>query len=148
MWYDDSLSLQIKSNLAMDLHLAGIGIWALSYEAGRDELWNGLKAAITGTTSSDQGTITQDEDQIIIITPNPVSGLAEINYLILRRSRVILQIYSTDGRRVASLADEIMEPGIYSETLYAGDYAPGIYFCLLQTETGRSVRKFAVTKSR
>ncbi len=148
MWYDDSLSLQLKNNLAMDLNLAGIGIWALSYEAGRDELWNGLKAAITGTTSSDEGTVLPDENHILTISPSPVSDMAVIDYRVLRRSRVILQIYGSDGRLVASLADEIMEPGICSETLYAGDYAPGIYLCLLQTETGRSVRKFAVTKSR
>ncbi|MDT8374192.1 MAG: glycosyl hydrolase family 18 protein [Bacteroidales bacterium] len=145
MWYDDSLSLQMKNNLAMDLNLAGIGIWALSYEAGRDELWNGLKAAITGT-SSDGGTVSHEEDQIITVTPNPVSDMALIDYSIFRRSRVILQVYGSDGRLVSTLADRIMEPGIYSETLYAGDYAPGIYFCLLQTENGRSVCKFAVIK--
>jgi len=148
MWYDDSLSLQIKNNLAMDLHLAGIGIWALSYEAGRDELWNGLKAAITGTTSSDEGTFTDDEGQIITVTPSPVSDIAVIDYRILRRSRAVMQVYGTDGRLVASLADGIMQPGIYSITLYAGDYPPGIYFCVLQTETGRSVCKFAVITGR
>ena len=148
MWYDDSLSLQIKNNLAMNLNLAGIGIWALSYEAGRDELWNGLKAAITGTTSSDEGSIKDNEDQIITVTPSLVSDMAVIDYRVSRRSRVALQVYGIDGRPVASLTDEIMEPGTYSETLYAGDYAPGIYFCILQTETGRSVRKFAVIKTR
>lgn len=146
MWYDDSLSLQMKNNLAMGLNLAGIGIWALSYEAGRDELWNGLKAAITGTTSSDDGTVSQQEDQIITVTPSPVSNMAVIDYTILRRSRVILQIYGSDGRLVSTLADRIMEPEHYREQLNVGNYAPGIYFCLLQTENGRSVCKFAVIR--
>jgi len=148
MWYDDSLSLQIKNNLAMALNLAGIGIWALSYEAGRDELWNGLKAAITGTTSSDDGTDALEEDQIITVTPSPVSDMAVIDYSILRRSHVILRIYDNNGRQVAALANGIMEPGLYRETLNAGDFAPGFYFCILQTETGRSIRKFAVIKTR
>ena len=148
MWYDDSLSLQLKNNLALGLNLAGIGIWALSYEAGRDELWNGLKAAITGTTSSDEGSLTEDEGQLITVTPSLVSDMAVIDFRIFRRSRVTLHIYSSQGRQVASLADRMMEPGMYSETLYAGNYAPGIYFCLLQTESGRSVLKFAVIKER
>ncbi|MDX9904065.1 MAG: glycosyl hydrolase family 18 protein [Bacteroidales bacterium] len=146
MWYDDSLSLQMKNNLAINLNLAGIGIWALSYEAGRDELWNGLKAAITGTTSSDGGTAAPAGSQIITVTPSPVSDMAIIDYTIHHRSRVILQVYGSDGRLVATLADGIMEPGLFREQLNAGNYAPGIYFCLLQTETGRSVCKFAVIK--
>jgi len=41
-WYDDSLSLSIKYQFAIDSQLSGIGIWALGYDNGYDELWEAL----------------------------------------------------------------------------------------------------------
>ncbi len=42
-WYDDSLSLSLKYNLALKKGLAGIGIWALGYDGSRKELWGALR---------------------------------------------------------------------------------------------------------
>ena len=42
-WYDDSLSISKKYDLALSKNLGGIGIWALGYDEGYDELWNLLK---------------------------------------------------------------------------------------------------------
>lgn len=42
-WYDDSLSLSLKYNLALQEDIQGIGIWALGYDAGRSELWGALR---------------------------------------------------------------------------------------------------------
>ena len=41
-WYDDSLSLSIKYQFAKDEELKGVGIWALGYDEGHDELWGSL----------------------------------------------------------------------------------------------------------
>ena len=41
-WYDDSLSLSIKYQFAIDKDLAGVGIWALGYDNGYDELWGAI----------------------------------------------------------------------------------------------------------
>lgn len=45
IWYDDSLSLALKYRLVTQKQLAGIGIWALSYEGGRKEIWSGISQA-------------------------------------------------------------------------------------------------------
>ena len=45
-WYDDSLSISKKYDLALSKNLGGIGIWALGYDEGYDELWNLLKDKI------------------------------------------------------------------------------------------------------
>ena len=42
-WYDDSLSLSYKYNLALEKQLAGIGIWALGYDGSRPELWGAIQ---------------------------------------------------------------------------------------------------------
>lgn len=148
MWYDDSASLRIKSNLAKDLNLAGIGIWALSYEAGRPELWEWLKTAfIAGYTSSGDGTPADPSGNIQII-PNPVTEASVIRYTIAKKSHVTLRIYDTGGRLIASLADRVMEPGSYTGSLDAGFLSPGLYMCILQTRHGRSAVKFAVIETK
>ena len=42
-WYDDSLSLSNKYDFVISKKLGGVGIWALGYDEGYDELWNALK---------------------------------------------------------------------------------------------------------
>jgi len=148
MWYDDSTSLQIKSNIAKEMNLAGIGIWALSYEAGRPELWEGLKTAfITGYTSSGEGPPAEPAGNIQVI-PNPVTEASVIRYTIAKKSHVTLRIYDTGGRLIASLAGRVMEPGSYTEPLDAGYLSPGLYICILQTRQGKSAVKFAVIETK
>lgn len=48
-WYDDEESLALKYNLALTRNLKGVGIWALGYDLGHQELWN-LLAATFGTS--------------------------------------------------------------------------------------------------
>ncbi len=148
MWYDDSASLQIKSNIAKDMNLAGIGIWALSYEAGRPELWKGLKTAfLAGYTSAGEDP-PADRGGNIQIVPNPVTDRSVISFTVAKRSHVTLRIFDAGGRMVASLLESVLEPGSYTETLHAGDFSPGIYICILQTGHDRSAVKFAVIETK
>jgi len=41
-WYDDSLSLSTKYQYAKNVELQGVGIWALGYDNGYDELWGAI----------------------------------------------------------------------------------------------------------
>lgn len=47
-WYEDPDTFGAKTELALDAGLAGIGIWALGHEAGRDELWSVLRWRLDG----------------------------------------------------------------------------------------------------
>lgn len=49
-WYDDSLSLSYKYDLAIDEDLKGIGIWALGYDGSRPELWGALSTHFGATS--------------------------------------------------------------------------------------------------
>ncbi len=48
VWYDDSLSLSFKYELALDSDLAGVGMWALGYDGDRPELWGALDDYLRG----------------------------------------------------------------------------------------------------
>jgi spore germination protein YaaH len=137
LWFDDSLSLALKNDLVKSKGLAGIGIWALSYESGREELWNGIKAAFTVAEKPATSTI-------IKIVPNPVRNESVIDYSISERCHVTLKIYDTGGRLLLSLVDRTMETGLYTEPINAGSLASGIYICVLRTPSGKSIMKFAV----
>lgn len=151
MWFEDSLSLLLKTNHAKKKSLAGVGIWALSYEAGRTELWNGIKAVIAGTVSSDGNPAVPGiggGGEIVSIIPNPAKGETIVSYSIQRKGRTTLSVCDIRGRQVAVITDDIVVPGILTGTVDAEKLAPGIYFCVLTTPEGRSVKKFIVTGKR
>ena len=49
LYYDDAQSLGLKYNLVNNDHLRGIGIWALGYDSGTNDLWNEIAAKFTVT---------------------------------------------------------------------------------------------------
>jgi hypothetical protein len=146
MWFEDSLSLLRKANHAKKKNLAGVGIWALSYEAGRPEIWNGIRAVIAGTVSSDGNPAMPGSggSEILSLIPNPFSDKALVSYVITRPGRMTLSILDSGGRLITLLAEGTASPGVQSNTVDAEGLAPGIYFCVLTTPDGRSVKKFAV----
>ena len=150
MWFEDSLSLLLKTNFAKKSDLAGVGIWALSYEEGRPELWNGIKAVIAGTVSSDEIPLLSGTDvsRIISITPNPAGEMARITLSIVRYGRVTLALYDTRGREVA-LTTGLMEfPGIRDVTIDVSNLPSGIYLCVLATTYGMHSAKLAVARNK
>ena len=50
VWYDDSLSLSLKYQLALNEDLQGIGMWALGYDGSRPELWGALRDLLGSST--------------------------------------------------------------------------------------------------
>jgi hypothetical protein len=66
VWYDDPDSFGTKIDFALDEGLAGVGIWALGHEAGRDELWWALRERLQPRTdtSSPNGSAALDPESI------------------------------------------------------------------------------------
>ena len=52
-WYDDSLSLSSKYEYVKELNINGIGIWALGYDEGHDELWGAIYDQFTSSMIGD-----------------------------------------------------------------------------------------------
>ena len=55
IFLDDPKSLSIKYNFAKSKKLGGVGIWALGFDDGRQELWTALRSAF-GTKLADSTT--------------------------------------------------------------------------------------------
>ena len=130
VWYDDSLSLALKYNLANARALAGVGIWALSHEGGRPEIWNGVKAAFRATGVEAAAGGMPQSVQLYQNYPNPFNPSTTIGFSVPGpgSSRVRLAVYDLLGREVAVLVDGERMPGNHTATFDARGLASGVYF--------------------
>ena len=80
-WYDDSLSLSLKYDFAMDQNLKGVGMWALGYDGSNSELWNLLYEKFTQLQSGTDGhPIVPASLQINRIYPNPFNASVTVEF--------------------------------------------------------------------
>ena len=49
-WYDDSLTLSKKMDYALVNKFKGVGLWALGYDLGKNEVWDVVAKKFTGNT--------------------------------------------------------------------------------------------------
>jgi len=141
-WYDDSLSLSHKYAMAKAKNLAGIGMWALSYEGRRPELWQGIRASFSTTSvhAPDAGPGGYELHQNF---PNPFNPTTRIRYAIPVAGHVSLKVFDVLGREVAAVVNGVKAPGAHDVEFHAGGLPSGVYFCRMAsgpfTETTRLV---------
>ena len=66
VWYDDPDSFGTKIDFAIEQGLAGVGIWALGHEAGREEMWWTLRERLQprADTAPPNGSASLDPETI------------------------------------------------------------------------------------
>jgi hypothetical protein len=77
--------------------------------------------------------------------PNPFNLSTSVSFNLKERSHVLLDIYDILGRRVATLIDNMREPGSYRVTWNA-DVGTGIYFYRLVADDYSSTKKMVLIK--
>lgn len=90
-----------------------------------------VKFSALGTGFSVKSPLDQDQMQIQI-APNPFSGKTGIQYSLADRSRVQLDLFRTDGKKVLTLVDGWQEKGDHHIILDGQHLAPGIYICAMR----------------
>jgi spore germination protein YaaH len=145
-WYDDSLSFALKYALVEAKHLAGIGIWALSYEGSRRELWQGMHASFAVTFASggiaSQPALWTLEQNF----PNPFNPSTEIGFTIPEPAHVRIRISDLLGRTVAMLADERFEAGSHRVMWNASAHPSGVYFYTMEAGVFSQTKKLALVR--
>lgn len=66
--------------------------------------------------------------------PNPFNPDTKIKFQIIKTGNVRLTVYDRLGREVASLVNEILQPGVYETDFDASGYASGMYFYRILAE--------------
>ncbi len=78
--------------------------------------------------------------------PNPFNPTTTIQFALPQRSNVTLKLYDILGRRVATLVDEELEPGVHKVNFDAEDLASGVYFYRIQAETFVRTKKLMLLR--
>ena len=78
--------------------------------------------------------------------PNPFNPSTIITYQLLSASYVTLKVYNVLGKEMATLVDEVQQPGNISVRFEAGTLASGIYFYRLQTGTYTETKKLILLR--
>jgi len=83
------------------------------------------------------------------VSPNPARTTSSISYSLTNGSDVLLAIYDVSGRLVRNLVDKYQQPEVYSVLWNGTDdnsrrVAPGVYFCMLKTDTDHISKKLVV----
>jgi hypothetical protein len=60
--------------------------------------------------------------------PNPFNPTTNIRFTIVNRQLTIVKVYDVLGREVATLVDEVKEPGTYTVQFSGSGLASGVYF--------------------
>jgi spore germination protein YaaH len=136
-WYDDSMSLGYKYDFVKTKNLAGIGIWALSYDGANNELWNLIAAKFGVTGITPIGKNIPANYKLYQNYPNPFNPSTKIRFDIPNSSfergkgNVKLVIFDLTGKEIYVLLNENLNPGSYEVSWAAGEYSSGVYFCRL-----------------
>lgn len=87
-------------------------------------------------------------DQIILEQnyPNPFNPSTTIKFSVPERSNTIIKVYSTVGSEVATLLNEVKQPGTYEVDFNAADLSSGAYFYSIETDNFREVKKMILIK--
>jgi hypothetical protein len=80
------------------------------------------------------------------ILPNIISRSARLQYTIPEKQRVTLNLYDIVGRKVVSIAEGVIEPGIYTHNLNSAKLSQGIYFLVFKGEKDVKRQKFLIVK--
>jgi hypothetical protein len=78
--------------------------------------------------------------------PNPFNPSTKIKYAVPEESPVSIKVFDLTGREVATLVDEIKQPGSYELTFEAGKYASGVYIYQMISGDFVQVKKMSLLK--
>jgi hypothetical protein len=78
--------------------------------------------------------------------PNPFKASSTIAYRVEEPQPVTLTVWDVSGKRIATLADGVHDPGYYEHSLSAGDLPSGAYFARLKTPRGVQSHRMVLLK--
>jgi len=133
--FDDTTSIRLKCEYALNNNLSGIMIWALSQDL------TGSSQPLLETIGKSLGLVTSinsvqeiraSDFYLFNNYPNPFNSSTVIKFRIPEAGLVTLTVYDLLGREVEKLANKNMDAGIYSIDFNASNLSGGVYFYALK----------------
>lgn len=151
--FDDTTSLQIKAQYALDRQLGGIMIWAL----GQDGIGND-QPLLTALGHSYLRVVNQNGRQpgplsvVLYPTyPNPFNAITTIAYQLPTVSKIELSIFTLRGEKVVTLVDDVMNAGFHQiiwngKDIHGRPLPSGVYFYRVRGITSPQQRPFVLSR--
>ena len=142
LWLRDTLDC--KYSTSSPAYTGGVGGYPLGdlnwYPALLDRWTKGLAVGVADAPRlPEQFSLEQNY-------PNPFNPATTISYSVPKESRVTLKVFDMLGREVATLVNEVKQPGEYRLTFEASRFASGAYVYRLSSPNQTIVRKMMLMK--
>ncbi|MCP4546417.1 MAG: T9SS type A sorting domain-containing protein [bacterium] len=146
VWFEDDVSLGLKYDYLKGEQLAGIGIWALGYDAPRTELWTALEQAFDSQTSlpgGEDAPLASTPFALEPIWPNPVmSGIdTHLRYTLLESTSLRISVHDVRGREIEVIASGFQRAGSREVVWRPGELPNGCYLVRFVSGNARAQRK-------
>lgn len=105
-----------------------------------------LSRSYTFTTTGGNAVEESVSDFKLNIYPNPNSEIATINYNLEKDSKVLIQIFDTEGKFIEEIINKLQNPGIYDLSFNAGKYVSGTYFVYLFIDNQKFVYPLKIVR--
>ena len=80
------------------------------------------------------------------VFPNIISRNSQLQYTIPQSQKIRLNLYDISGRKINSITDGVIEPGIYTYDLDSSNLIAGIYFLMLEGEQETITEKVLIVR--
>ncbi|MEK6572049.1 MAG: T9SS type A sorting domain-containing protein, partial [Bacteroidota bacterium] len=137
---DDEQYHIITDSLGLTL-LEGFGL----FQELRGAIINGVTyGTITGVGNQAQSSL--GEYNLDQNYPNPFNPVTTFQFSIVNRDLATLKVYDVLGREVATLVNEVKQPGTYTVQWDASNMSSGLYLCRLSTTNVAQTRKLLLLR--
>ncbi len=115
-------------------------------ESGQRSMLNISEIHVTSEISSDGGSDSRQEVRLYQNYPNPFYPTTTIQYDLLSDQHVKIDLYSVDGRHIATLEDREAKSGRHYVDVDVSGLATGTYLYRLLTDDYSEIKKMSVVK--
>lgn len=137
-----------SNTIEVELEESTTYYWRVRYwYEGNHSAWSETKSFETASTTSAQ--VPGDLPNVVKLHqnyPNPFNPTTNIVFELTEASSVLLEVYTIDGRKVATLLNQSMQAGTHQHTFDASDLSSGVYMYRLQAGTQVLTRTMTLVK--
>lgn len=138
----------------LELDFSTVGVFPGTYDTDlvittNDPNNQTVRIPVTLTVNNAVSNETEDQPEAISLSqnyPNPFNPSTTISYTLNQTSEVLLEVYSIDGRRVATLEQGVKQQGSHEVRFDASNFSSGIYMYRLQTPNQTITKQMVLIK--
>jgi hypothetical protein len=153
-WAEYSRTFQTR-NFTGTVNDGRLRLWLAPFAADGDEYFvddvsltlnsgSGIPAKETvSQQSSDTG---PGQSSLLQNFPNPFNPVTNIRFTLVTREKTTIQVYDILGREVATLVNEVKEPGSYTVVFDASNLPSGVYLYRMKAGSIVQTKRLTVVK--